>query len=46
MVNRPSYLRVMLLTGPGDKSTVVLGIAQPDAPAARADINAIMSGVR
>jgi len=46
VVNRPSYLRVMLLTGPGDKSTIVLGIAQPDAPAARADINAIMSGVR
>jgi hypothetical protein len=46
VVNRPSYLRVMLLAGVDGRSTVVVGIAQPDDPRRRADIEAIMSGVR
>jgi hypothetical protein len=46
VVNRPSYLRVTLLAGVDGRSTVVLAIAQPDDPRRRADIEAIMSGVR
>ncbi len=46
VVNRPSYLRVTVLSAPGGGSTVLLGVAQPDTPGARADIDAIMAGAR
>lgn len=45
VVNRPSYLRVTVLGG-GEGGTVVVGMAQPDDPRLRADIDAMMSGLR
>ncbi len=45
VVNRPSYLRVMVLGG-GEGGTVVVGMAQPDDPRLRADIDAMMRGLR
>ena len=45
VVNQPAYLRVMVIEG--DRSgTVMVGMAQPDEPRLRADVNAIMDGVR
>ncbi len=45
VVNQPSYLRVTLLTK-DDRSVVVLGLAQPDDPARRAEIDAVVRGLR
>ena len=45
VVNRPSYLRVMVLGG-GEGGTVMVGMAQPDEPRLRADIGAMMNGLR
>jgi hypothetical protein len=45
VVNRPSYLRVMVIEGERS-GTVMLGMAQPDEPRLRADVNRIMDGVR
>ncbi|MGC5012704.1 hypothetical protein ACLQ2R_18230 [Streptosporangium sp. DT93] len=45
VVNRPAYLRVTLLTGPG-RPVLVVGMAQPDNPTARARINTVIAGLR
>ncbi|MEV5408350.1 hypothetical protein AB0K60_05805 [Thermopolyspora sp. NPDC052614] len=45
VVNRPSYLRVMVLGG-GEVGAVVVGLVQPDDPRLRADIDAMMRGLR
>ncbi|GAA3835595.1 hypothetical protein GCM10022226_66500 [Sphaerisporangium flaviroseum] len=45
VVNQPSYLRVTLLTK-GDRTVVVLGLAQPDDPKRRAEIDAVVRGLR
>ncbi|MDH2430010.1 hypothetical protein [Sphaerisporangium sp. TRM90804] len=45
VVNQPAYLRVALLTS-GDASVVVVGHAQPDDPLRRADIDAVVNGLR
>ncbi|MFI6508245.1 hypothetical protein ACIBCT_11620 [Streptosporangium sp. NPDC050855] len=45
VVNRPSYLRVALLVGRG-RPVVVVGMAQPDDPAFRAEINTVIAGLR
>ncbi|WP_157530013.1 hypothetical protein [Microtetraspora niveoalba] len=45
-VNRPAFLRVTLLLDAEGTSTVLLGLAHPDEPAARADIDAVMAAVR
>ncbi|WP_248960477.1 hypothetical protein [Sphaerisporangium perillae] len=45
VVNQPSYLRVTLLTK-GDGSVVVLGLAQPDDPRRRAEIDAVIRGLK
>ncbi|MEU9886536.1 hypothetical protein [Sphaerisporangium sp. NPDC051011] len=45
VVNRPSYLRVTLLTK-DDKSVIVVGLAQPDDPGRRAEIDAVVNGLR
>ncbi|GHH67990.1 hypothetical protein GCM10017673_15940 [Streptosporangium violaceochromogenes] len=46
VVNRPSYLRVVLLTGLGGRPVVVIGVAQPDLPHLRATIDTVVAGVR
>ncbi|WP_214106540.1 hypothetical protein [Acrocarpospora catenulata] len=46
VVNQPAFLRVTLLTAPSGGSVVVLGLAHPDDPRSRADIDSIMAGVR
>ncbi|MFF5209740.1 hypothetical protein [Streptosporangium sp. NPDC000396] len=46
VVNRPSYLRVVFLTDPGGRPVVVVGMAQPDDPRLRAEIDAVIAGVR
>ncbi|MCT9929116.1 hypothetical protein N5079_02655 [Planotetraspora sp. A-T 1434] len=46
VVNQPAFMRVTLLTRPDGKSTVMLGLAHPDEPRTRADIEAVMSGAR
>ncbi|GAA4218653.1 hypothetical protein FHR32_004553 [Streptosporangium album] len=45
-VNRPSYLRVVFLSGAGTRPVVVLGMAQPDDPRLRAEIDTVIAGVR
>lgn len=45
-VNQPAFLRVTLLLDAEGASTVLLGLAHPDEPASRADIDALMAGVR
>ncbi|MEU4829175.1 hypothetical protein [Streptosporangium sp. NPDC023615] len=45
VVNRPSYLRVTLLTGRG-RPVLVIGMAQPDDPTSRAEINTVIAGLR
>ncbi|MFC4589278.1 hypothetical protein [Sphaerisporangium corydalis] len=45
VVNQPSYLRVTLLTKDG-RTVVLLGMAQPDDPRRRAEIDAVLKGVR
>ncbi|GGK86179.1 hypothetical protein Sme01_39530 [Sphaerisporangium melleum] len=45
VVNQPSYLRVTLLTKDGE-SVVMLGLAQPDTPERRAEMDAVLAGVR
>ncbi|WP_214413506.1 hypothetical protein [Sphaerisporangium fuscum] len=45
VVNQPSYLRVTLLTK-GDRSVVVVGLAQPDDPRRRAEIDAVVDGLK
>lgn len=44
VVNQPSYLRVMVIEG-GKSGTVMVGMAQPDEPRLRAEVNMIMDGV-
>lgn len=46
VVNRPSYLRVVLLTGLGGRPVVVIGVAQPDLPHLRAAIDTVVAGIR
>ncbi len=46
VVNQPAFLRVTLLISPDGKSTVLLGLAHPDEPRSRAEIDAIMSAIR
>ncbi|GIH27046.1 hypothetical protein Aph01nite_53560 [Acrocarpospora phusangensis] len=46
VVNRPAYLRVTLLTTSSGGSVVILGLAHPDTPQSRADLDLITSGVR
>ncbi|GAA1306060.1 hypothetical protein Psi02_23200 [Planotetraspora silvatica] len=45
VVNQPAFMRVTLLTRPDGKSTVLLGLAHPDDPRSRADIETVMTGV-
>ncbi|WP_433349951.1 hypothetical protein ACQP25_38575 [Microtetraspora malaysiensis] len=45
-VNQPAFLRVTLLVDAEGTSTVLLGLAHPDEPVARAEIDAVMSAVR
>ncbi|GAA4563512.1 hypothetical protein [Planotetraspora kaengkrachanensis] len=45
VVNQPAFMRVTLLTRPDGKSTVLLGLAHPDDPRSRADIETVMAGV-
>ncbi|MEV4251088.1 hypothetical protein AB0J63_47835 [Streptosporangium canum] len=46
VVNRPAYLRVVFLTGAGKRPVVVVGMAQPDDPRRRAEIDTVIAGVR
>lgn len=47
VVNRPAYLRVVLLAGSGTRRpVVVIGMAQPDDPRLRAVIDKVISEVR
>lgn len=46
VVNQPTFMRVTLLTSPEGKSTVLLGLAHPDDPQSRTEIDAIMTGAR
>ncbi|MBB2909973.1 hypothetical protein FHS43_001219 [Streptosporangium becharense] len=46
VVNRPAYLRVVLLTGGGARPVVVVAVAQPDDPAVRAEIETVIQGLR
>ncbi|MER7206661.1 hypothetical protein ABT340_06285 [Streptosporangium sp. NPDC000239] len=46
VVNRPAYLRLVLLTGKGGEPVVVVGVAQPDDPALRGAIDKVISGLR
>lgn len=45
VVNRPAYLRVMILTRNG-RSAMLLGLLQPDEPAGRQALDALMESVR
>lgn len=45
VVNRPAYLRVMLLTR-GGRSVLLVGVAQPDETARRRALDAVMASVR
>ncbi|MGW7477824.1 hypothetical protein ACWGH8_04480 [Nonomuraea muscovyensis] len=45
VVNRPAYLRVILLTR-GGGAVLVVGLLQPDEPARRQALDALMSSVR
>lgn len=44
VVNEPAFMRVTVLTRPEGGTTVLLGLAHPDDPRARADIEAVMTG--
>lgn len=44
VVNRPAYLRVVV-TGRGERTIVLVAVAQPDDARARADIDAIVAGL-
>lgn len=46
VVNRPAYLRLVLLTGAGKKPVVVVGVAQPDDPRLRTTIDTVIAGIR
>ncbi|ETK33882.1 hypothetical protein [Microbispora sp. ATCC PTA-5024] len=46
VVNEPAFMRVTLLTRPDGGSTVMLGLAHPDDPRSRADIEAVMAAAR
>ncbi|GGO15232.1 hypothetical protein GCM10010116_30560 [Microbispora rosea subsp. aerata] len=46
VVNEPAFMRVTLLTRPDGGSTVLLGLAQPDGPRSRAEIEGLMWGAR
>ncbi|MFF4774871.1 hypothetical protein [Microtetraspora fusca] len=45
-VNQPAFLRVTLLVDAEGTTTVLLGLAHPDEPVARAEIDAVMGAVR
>ncbi|MEV0199038.1 hypothetical protein [Nonomuraea sp. NPDC050691] len=45
VVNRPAYLRVILLTRDGD-AVLVLGLLQPEDPARRQALDALLASVR
>jgi hypothetical protein len=45
VVNRPAYLQVVVLDK-GAKTVVLVALAQPDDAGARADIDAVVKGVR
>ncbi|WP_084960660.1 hypothetical protein [Thermoactinospora rubra] len=45
VVNRPAYLRVTLLTRPRG-AVLLVGLLQPDEPARRAALDALMDGIR
>ncbi|WP_433253253.1 hypothetical protein ACQPYK_09550 [Streptosporangium sp. CA-135522] len=46
VVNRPAYLRVVFLTGAAGRPVVMMGMAQPDDPRLRAEIDTVIAGVR
>ncbi|OPG12038.1 hypothetical protein [Microbispora sp. GKU 823] len=46
VVNEPAFMRVTLLTRPEGGSTVLLGLAHPDSPQSRAEIEGLMWGAR
>ncbi|WP_066373354.1 hypothetical protein [Herbidospora mongoliensis] len=46
VVNQPSFLRITVLTAPEGRSVVLLGLAHPDDPASRREIDTIMAGTR
>ncbi|GAA0978320.1 hypothetical protein GCM10009555_041090 [Acrocarpospora macrocephala] len=46
VVNQPAFLRVTLLSTASGGTVVVLGVAHPDDPRSRADLDLIMAGVR
>ncbi|MBB4914592.1 hypothetical protein [Streptosporangium saharense] len=46
VVNRPAYLRLVLLTGKGGRPVVVVGVAQPDDPRLRGVIDKVISELR
>ncbi|WP_344929080.1 hypothetical protein, partial [Streptosporangium carneum] len=46
VVNRPAYLKLVLLTGQGRRPVVVVGVSQPDDPRLRAAIDTVIAGIR
>ncbi|GIH74824.1 hypothetical protein [Planobispora longispora] len=46
LVNRPAYLRVVLLTGPGGAPVVVVAVAESDDPRVHAAIDQVIAGIR
>ncbi|TLP55605.1 hypothetical protein [Microbispora triticiradicis] len=46
VVNEPAFMRVTLLTRSDGGSTVLLGLAHPDQPRSRAEIEGLMWGAR
>ncbi|MDP9846136.1 hypothetical protein [Streptosporangium lutulentum] len=45
VVNRPSYLNVVFLTGSGGRPVVVVAVAQPDSLTLRAEIDLLIMGI-
>jgi hypothetical protein len=46
VVNQPAYLRVTLLTRSDGHSVVILGLAHPDQPGLRAEVDQVMAGTK
>nr|WP_062335914.1 hypothetical protein [Herbidospora sakaeratensis] len=46
VVNQPAFLRVTVLTAEEGRSVVLLGLAHPDDPVSRREIDTIMAGAR
>ncbi|MBO3744515.1 hypothetical protein J5X84_00450 [Streptosporangiaceae bacterium NEAU-GS5] len=46
VVNQPAYLRVTLLTRPDGHTVMLLGLAHPDQPGLRTEVDQVMAGAK